>query len=405
MIFIPLLILFIIFFVKIQKGMFVAFLVLVATKSIMDAFWSIRLGPLSFSSVGGIIIPLLFIKTFKKKKYFPKFWKNNAVLLILALSLGLLYALPVKTISTVENIILVFNIFIGFYIIPVLIDQPNKLKNLLGVIMIGGIFPIAVSLFQFQTGIIFYERETAGLTRYVGFYHDAFPVRFYGLMTLLSCLAYLQLFKPKRKIVKWSVLVLAFASMFSIYLVFSKAAVGIIGVWITLLLVFSESRIKQLLAIFVGLSVLFLFFGDVFYENIEQLFSKEVGYQAGEIKDARYTLAGRGYIWQDYWEFWINDQNVFFQWFGDGINRPTHNEFLRILLASGIIGLLLFIVFLLKMLRDILISNKKTKVFCLMLFSMFCIDCIGLMPGNYYFYNIMVWGLIGLFLTRNRLII
>ena len=33
----------------------------------------------------------------------------------------------------------------------------------------------------------------------------------------------------------------------------------------------------------------------------KQLFSKEIGYNEGEITDVRYTLAGRGYIWEEYW--------------------------------------------------------------------------------------------------------
>jgi len=405
MILIPVLILFAIVIMKIQKGMLAAFLLLVATKSIMDAFWNIRIGPLSFSSIGGILIPFLFYPILFKKKHFPKSWRINASLLAIALSMGFFYALPVRFLATIENAILVLNIFMGFFIIPILIDGHNKFKQLLIAIMVCGIFPIVISIFQFRTGIIFYERETAGLTRYVGFYHDAFPVRFFGLMALLSSLMYLQFFKPSKKIVRWSVLALSFAAMFSIYLVYSKAAVGILGAWIVLLLIFSQSRKKQLLAIFVGLSVLFLIFGDGFYTNIEQLFTKEVGYQTGEIKDARYTLAGRGYVWEDYWSFWTERQTLFFQWFGDGISRPTHNEFLRILLVSGIIGVILFMVFLLRMLKIIFKSNSKTIVFCLMLLSMFFIDCIGLMPGNYYFYNIMVWGLIGLFVTRRQSIV
>ena len=137
-------------------------------------------------------------------------------------------------------------------------------------------------------------------------------------------------------------------------------------------------------------------FGDVIYGNIEQLFSKETGYQAGEIKDARYTLAGRGYVWQEYWDFWSNEQPLFFQIFGDGLTRPTHNEFLRLLLLSGVVGVVIFVFFIIRMFNSVFKANREYKLFGLMLFTMFIVDCTGLMPGNYYFYNILVWGLIGL---------
>ena len=198
MIIIPILILFAIILARLKKGIFAAFLVLVATKSIVDAFWNIRMGPLSFGSIGGLLIPILFYPTLLNRKNFPKSWRLNATFLFLALSLSFILALPVKLSATLELLILNLNIYMGFFLIPSLITNKKRLKQLLLAIIICGLFPIAVSLFQFQTGIIFYTRETVGLTRYVGFYHDAFPVRFYGLMTLLSILMYFQFFKPQR---------------------------------------------------------------------------------------------------------------------------------------------------------------------------------------------------------------
>jgi O-antigen ligase len=402
MIIIPIIIIIVIIFAKIKKDIFISFLILVATKSIMDSFWHVRLGPLSFSAFGGILIPALYYPILLKKKFFPKFWKINAGFLVFALSSGLIFALTSKILASFEIALLNLNIYMGFFLIPVLVTDKKKLKQLLIAIIIGGVFPIAVSLFQFQTGVVFYERETVGLTRYVGFYHDAFPVRFFGLMTIIAVLMYVQLFKPKG-IIQYVLYAIAFSGLFSVYLVFSKAGVGIIGLWITLILVFSKSKFKQIIAVFMSLGIMYIIFGDVVYENIEQLFSKEAGYQTGEIKDARYTLAGRGYVWEDYWNFWVNEQNVFFQTFGDGINRPAHNEFLRILLMNGILGVVIFVFFIIKILAQIFKSNPNYRLFGLMLLVMFIMDCIGLMPGNYYYYNIMVWGLIGLISLNKNL--
>jgi len=395
MILIPVLIIIAIIVAKVRNGMFFAFLILVATKSIMDAFWNIRLGSLSFSSFGGILIPALFYPVLLKKKYFPKFWRMNATFLILSLSLGLIWALPVNLASTIENVLLNFNIYLGFFLIPMLVTDRRKLKQLLIAIIIGGLFPIIVSLFQFQTGIIFYTRETVGLTRYVGFYHDAFPVRFYGFMTLLAVLMYFQFFKPE-KFLKYFLFGVGFSALFSVYLVFSKAGVGITGLWIALIMLFSKSKVKQTFAIFLTLVIMYIILGDVVFDNIEQLFSKETSYQTGEIKDARYTLAGRGYVWQGYWDYWTNEQSTFFQIFGDGLSRPTHNEFLRILLLSGIIGVVTFVFFIFRMFRSVFIANREFKLFGLMLLVMFVVDCTGLTPGDFYYYNILIWGLVGL---------
>jgi O-antigen ligase len=395
MIVIPLLILLVIVLVKSQKGMFAAFLVIVATKSIMDAFWEVRLGPLSFSSFSGILIPILFYPIFIQRKLFPKSWRLNALFLGFALSLSLILALPFNISSTFTTVILNLNIFLGFFLIPYLVTNKKKLGQLLIAIIIGGLFPIIISVFQFQTGVIFYARETVGLTRFVGFYHDAFPVRFFGLLTLLAVLFYIQLFKPK-PFLQYLLYGVGFAALFSVYLVFSKAGIAIIGLWIALMLFFSKSKIKQTISILMAFSIMYFIFGDVVYENIEQMFSKESSYQAGEIKDVRYPLAGRGYVWEHYFNFWENEQPLFYQIFGDGISRPVHNEFLRILLLSGVVGVTVFVLFLFRLLISILRSNSKYKLYGLMLLSMFVVDCTGLTPGNYYYYNIMVWGLIGL---------
>ena len=60
MIVIPLVILLAIVLAKFQKGVFVSFLVLVATKSIMDAFWEYKIGPFSMLAIQGFLVPILF---------------------------------------------------------------------------------------------------------------------------------------------------------------------------------------------------------------------------------------------------------------------------------------------------------------------------------------------------------
>jgi O-antigen ligase len=96
---------------------------------------------------------------------------------------------------------------------------------------------------------------------------------------------------------------------------------------------------------------------------------------------------------------------VFFQWFGDGIDRAVHNEFFRILVINGIIGLVLLIVFIFRMISHVFQINKNIRVFGMMLFGMYFFDCIGLVPGSYYYYNILVWGIFGTLLLRPYLFI
>ena len=405
MILIPILIFLAMIIAKSQKGIFASFLVLVATKSIIDAFWQIKFGPLSIMAIQGVLIPVLYFRLLADVKYIPKVWIRTARIYVIALAFGIVWAIMVEPIIFIENAILSINIYLGFILIPLLIQDQKQLKQLLFAIMICGIFPILVSVFQLQTGIIFHERETVGLTRYVGFYHDAFPTRFYGLMTLMAILIYQAVFNVKDVFLKSFMMILAGGAFVSIYAVFSKAAMGILGVWIVSLLLFSKSKVKQTFSVVIGISVILIVFGDAVSSNIEQLFSKEVGYQTGEVKDARYTLAGRGYIWQEHWNFWADEQSFFFQWFGDGLNRPVHNEFLRVLMLNGIIGVLFLVVFIAKSISNVFRVHKNIRVFAIMLLSMYMVDSIGLVPGKYYYYNILVWGIFGILLLRPHLFI
>ena len=405
MILIPLLILVIIVLVRFQKGMFAAFLVFVATKSLLDAFWNYGIEPFSILAIQGFLVPILFFDVFKKRAIVPKFWNRTAKFYLIAMSLGIIWGIFVEPIGVLQNGFLSFNCFLGFFLIPILITDQKRLKQLLLAMMLCGIFPIAVSIFQLSTGITFLERATVGLSRYVGFYHDAFPTRFYGLMTLMSILIYQSVFKIKGILFKGFLLALAGGSFLSIYAVFSKAGVGISGLWVVLLLLFSKSKIKQSFSVLIGVFVIFIVFGDAVSSNIEQLFSKEIGYQSGQVTDARRTLAGRGYIWDDYWLFWVNEQSVFFQWFGDGLSRPTHNEVLRVLMMNGILGVLFFIIFIIAQIKYTFKIHKKVRVFGMMLFGMYFIDAIGLVPGAYYYYNILVWGIFGVLLMKPQLFI
>ncbi|WP_422107357.1 O-antigen ligase family protein [Winogradskyella sp.] len=369
----------------------------------MDIFWDIQVGPLSMLAIQGVLLPIVFYELFSKFRYLPRYWRMSAKIYIVSLSLGLFWSLVVEPIGGLQTLILNVNIFLAFLIIPVLVNSKKELNQVLIAIMVAGIFPILISLYQFQTGVVFQERQTVGLSRYVGFYHDAFPVRFYGLMTLIALLTYNYTNKLRNIFLKVALVMLTIGALFSIYLVFSKAGVLILGLWIFSLLVFSDSKLKQFFSLFFALAVIFFIVGDAFSANIEQLFSKEVGYQSGEVKDARYTLAGRGYIWQDFWHYWASEQTIFFQWFGDGINRPTHNEYLRVLMANGIIGVLFLVVFIFRKIRKTFKIHKNIRVFAIMLIGMYLIDSIGLVPGVYYYYNILVWGIFGILLMKPQL--
>ena len=405
MILIPLFIFLVTLYQYKKKGMFTALLYVIATKSIVDVFWYINYGPISVVSLHGIFILLMFIPILRYKKILSKKWNSTANYYLLALIISIILSIFRDPIFAIEVFIISITAYLGFFIIPILVNDRKKLKQLLIAIMISGIFPAIITIYQYTTGAIFGEaelRKTVGLLRSVGLYHDAFPTRFYGLITIFSILMFTNNFQFKNKLYSLLMFVLGFLAIFSVYLVFSKAGISILLAWTTIIIIYSQNKIKNtllLLTMFIGLSYAL---SDLFIENIEQLFSKEIGYNNERAKDIRYSLAGRGFIWTDAWDQWLN-RSFIFQIFGDGVSRGVHNEFLRIFLMNGVFGLLFLILFLFQIIIKIRKSNKNIKMFGLMIFSIYLIDSIGLTPGIYYYYNIFVWGMLGLIILNPNL--
>ena len=400
MILIPLLIFIITIVLYATNRKLEALLFIIVTKSIIDAFWDIRLGPISPIRFQGIMICLMFLPIVNTKT-FSFSWKINSIILFLSYSISILFSANVSPLQFIESLFLSLIVALSFFLIPQYINNTKKLKKLLIAIIICGVFPSVITILQYALGIESLTgtvRATTGdLVRNIGFYHDAFPTRFYALLTIFSGFFFLIYFKTEKKYIRNLVALQILLSIFSLYLVFSKAAVLIILIWVLLILVFLKLSFKLYFYLLSLVIILLISFGtESILINVETLFSKELGFNDGSVRDARYTLSGRGYIWENSLNEWRYDRSIFFQFFGDGLSQPVHNEFLRVFLMNGVIGISLFISFLIIIINKIFKLNRIDKLLALMLISMFLVDCTGLVPGEYYYYNIILWGFLGI---------
>ena len=106
MILIALLILITIVIVRLQKGVFAALIIIAATKSIIDAFWEFKVGPLSILSLQGVLVPVLFFDVLKKRKQFPTSWLRLANIYFLAMAFGLVWGFIEKPFGAIEHVFL-----------------------------------------------------------------------------------------------------------------------------------------------------------------------------------------------------------------------------------------------------------------------------------------------------------
>lgn len=394
-------------FLRPYQGILLSF----ALKPIIDASWSIRPFGISMIMVHGVFfLVACFIFLSKNKLYLqtPKRIKELAVLYLLThlglITFGWFYAGGLSSLINFYSK-LAF-IPISFFIIPTIFNTPKRFKSLLIVLILAGLFPVLASALQ-GLGIDIggtVSRQTKGVTRANGFYHDIVTVRMYAFQTLLAIFLYISYYRQSF-LKRMGLLNLGAVSLFTLYFTYSKAVIGILLVWGITYLLFNR-KAGYAIVMIVFASLVYTFFGDRMTKEVEAVFSKELLYREGKVSD-RALFSGRGIIWKDYWG-WFNEQPYFMQFFGTGRNLPTaHNEYLRILFLSGYLGLVFFFLTLFAMgqllLKKIVQKGVSPLILAgIMILEMFVIDCLGIVPAMYPSYLLFALGIIILAVSSNR---
>jgi len=380
-------------------------LLLFALRPVIDASWNYSFGGFNLLAVVGVAVPLLFLPRILTEKSFllnNRRWKYLAIgyLISNSLSCGFLL-LDHQYLQFVELLMRSLNGFLGFFLLAFYFDDREKFRYLLIALLVAGIFPVLMGMYQKATGVVWQERQTIGLVRSVGLYHDAFNLRFYGFQTIAAILLYLSYFKPSKRWLIGPFIAYMLCCSYVIFNVYSKAAILIACLWIFVWTVLNR-KIHYLFLIVVAILGINLASNNIFFERIQTVFSKEIKFKQGEIQDWRRTLAGRGFAWDEYWQWW---EKLYpeLKIIGTGKSYSVHNEFFRILIASGVIGLMGYI-FLLTIIGWMLLSRLRLQctpinILALMLFLTWLVDCIGLHPGLYVSYQWFIWGMIGLSVT------
>jgi hypothetical protein len=291
------------------------------------------------------------------------------------------------------------NGFVGFYMAQAFFQREKRLKLLLIALMVAGLFPVGVGIYQAATGVVWRQEQTEGIARNIGLWHDSVNIREYAAQSILALLLYGVLY-IKRFNVPLKVVTLAYLSLAVMVIAktYSKAGYLSLAVWAacwTLL----RKRYLLFALIAVGGAVAGLYYGSDFLENVQQMFHKEIGFLSGKVAQER-TFAGRWYGWREMMAEWQQ-----FGWmskiFGSGkVALGAHNDYLLFLYQGGIVGLGIYLLLLARVGARIVVDLWRRvdpmSVAALMLLLMWLIDTIGLVPSAYPAYQWFVWGMIGL---------
>jgi O-antigen ligase len=195
-----------------------------------------------------------------------------------------------------------------------------------------------------------------------------------------------------------AVLTFAGTCIFAIYKIFSKAGYLSFAAWIIVWTVSRKMYLTFAVAACIGLMLLIVTPLKL-ADEIQTVYSAEIGGLTGKLKTEQ-TLAGRWHGWQNVMNRWL-ESPFYMKIIGDGdTHTGVHNDFLRALFSTGIVGFILYITTLSASLfiaaRNCMRSNTPLNTMALMLLVMWVVDAIGLVPSACPGYQIYVWGFVGL---------
>ena len=383
------------------------YLLLFLSKPIIDtAFYQPLLFGLPLTKIVGGVVPIIVLMQilFARGSRSIRFMPLKGIMLTYACYV-FFFSLVIVFKDGITNGLEVFfrhiNVFIGFYLMQALFREKDKLKMLLVVLIVSGIFPMSSVIYQHVTGFhLKYQgiMEIGELTRSAGLYFHSMTARFYAYQSLVAMLLYSAYYarKPAINIIMY---IYGMIAVFVIISTFSKSgflALVITGlVWTTLQKKFTW-LIVMLLA---GISLLPIYFQDiistintVFFLNVDTLSSTEG------------MLRGRLPLWENMLNEW-HQFGMLAQIFSSGhIKTNAHNDYLQMLFHGGIVGLLIYLFLLIavgfKTIRNLFLNVSPLNTAALILYFSWLIDSIGLVPSGYPHYSWLVWGIIGLSLRQ-----
>ena len=179
---------------------------------------------------------------------------------------------------------------------------------------------------------------------------------------------------------------------------------AVIFLWSLIWTYGKRSWLLPTIALLAAILIVPIYFAEI-NETIYNVFHKEVGAIRGDVAVER-TFAGRWILWEQMIGDW-QQYDLSRQLFGTGeITLYSHNDYLQMLFHGGIVGLILYVSFLVVVgwrLSTYFFKTKSTiSILALMAYSMWIIDTIGLVPSVYTGYQWFVWGVIGLCLRMHK---
>ena len=290
------------------------------------------------------------------------------------------------------------NGLVGFYMVQAFFLPPQRRPWLFRSLIVAGLFPVGVGLFQLATGVTWKVEHSEGILRNIGIWHDAVNIRQYMLQTLLVLFLYGAVYTERQVWKKLGLFVYMIGTIMVCIKAFSKSGFATLilwtGCWGLLFRKYAVLLIPMLgILLFGGLLAADLL------GSVLQVFQKEIGFLQGDISGTR-TFAGRWHSWQALMAEW-QTYDWFQKLFGSGrVAIGAHNDYLQLLFHGGFLGLFCYVMLLgtigTKLFLNLRQALTPMNMAAGMAYLMWMVDTIGLVPSAYPGFQWFVWGLVGL---------
>lgn len=396
----------IIFIFRAFKDIEEALLIGILIKSLIDGAWDVKFAGFSLIDLHSIIFILFSLQLIFKNNLIALIDTKLNVLWIVA-HIGILMLSISNPMGGIDAFARMLFFPISLALVPYFLfycgeDVATRLiKYMIYASLLSGI----TSILQF-VGVIPHEFEhlTKGLSRSNGFFHDMVTSRIYVMQGLIV-LAYIR-FSERYSLSSFKSWVLLSIFVVAGYTLYSKALIGIFAFAGILLIFTTKQKVAQLI---IGFSVAFLIVisNSQILESTTQLFVKEISYNDGELDDSGQLFSGRGMLWQDYLKMFDESSSIE-KVIGLGMNDGrAHNEFLRILILSGFVGLIAYAFLIISIISKAfsqLMSRSSIVFISLFCSSILVIDSVSVVWGMYPFYMVTIVGFLQATFIQDKLI-
>lgn len=356
-----------------NRGRSRAFIVvLFAIKPFIDLTWNIPLFSLGGHAVNPlsitgfcvfIIVGFLYFSQNDNKRIFNErvIWLFIGLNLFTSIIAILFYNHPVM--YAMDFLLRIFDAYFIYFIGHRFIENDRDKLRIISIIwittlLVGILSCIVYSKGAFETG------SSQGVERFTGIYNDAGTPAYNAIMSIIFGTLYLELCKRQRQLIpviaKIAFILTLLVLAFILKITLTKSAVLMLVVF----LIMWTGLYKRKSYVILPLIIISGYYIYTTSEDVQKRMAAEVEFLSEgtfSMELARPMGTGRVAHWERVLTYYSQDFGLFQKLFGSSRNFGAHNQYIAYLMQSGLVGLAVFVIILLRFYRQLIYLHKRYK--------------------------------------------